>query len=58
MTDNLQNNYMAAPSRTTKQKIGKREYLVTSYFVGQKNIVKVLSDLAERQAYADMFGTD
>ena len=54
----MQDNYMTAPSKTTKHKIGNREYLVTSYFAGSKNISKVLSDLAERQAYADIFGID
>ncbi len=54
----MQDNYMTAPSKTTKYKIGNREYLVTSYFAGSKNISKVLSDLAERQAYADIFGID
>lgn len=54
----MQDNYMTAPSKTTKYKIGNREYLVTSYFAGSKNISKVLSDLAERQAYVDIFGID
>lgn len=42
------------PNRTTVKRIGKREFIVTSYFAGKKNMSKVLADLAERQAYAEM----
>lgn len=55
---NPNQDYKTAPSMTVVKRIGGKEFIVTSYFAGNKDMKKVLTDIAERRAYADTFRFD
>ncbi len=46
----LNEKYKDAPKRTAEYEIDGKKYVVTSHFVGNKNLDKVLYDIAFRRA--------
>lgn len=47
----LDKTYLDSPSRTAKRKIGGKEYLVRSFFTGEKKLDDVITKLAIRRVY-------
>ena len=44
----------SAPTSTSEDEIGGRKYIVTSHYVGKKNVDNVLREIAVKRAYSDM----
>ena len=44
----------SAPTSTSEYEIGGRKYIVTSHYVGRKNVDNVLREIAVKRAYFDM----
>lgn len=44
----------SAPTSTSEYEIGGRKYIVTSHYVGRKNVDNVLREIAVKRAYSDM----
>ena len=46
--------HKGCPEHTNEYEIGGKKYIVHSHFVGQKDIDKVLSDIAVNRALSDV----
>lgn len=46
--------YFFSPSITKKKTIGKKNYLIRSYFTGRKDFQETIKQLAVKQAYDDV----
>ena len=44
----------SAPTSTSEYEIGGRKYIVTSHYVGRKNVDNVLREIAVKRACFDM----
>ncbi len=46
--------YFFSPSITKKRTIGKKTYIIRSYFAGKKDFQETIKQLAVKQAYNDV----
>ena len=46
--------HVAKPTREEKYKIGGKLYLVTSHYIGERDIDDVLLSLAKNKAYSEL----
>jgi hypothetical protein len=53
-TINADKTYLNAPSRTVRRKIGGKEYLVRSFFTGEKKLDEVITKLAIQRVYDEL----
>lgn len=53
-TINIDKTYLNAPSKTERRKIGGKEYLVRSFFTGEKKLEKVIARLAVQRVYDEL----
>lgn len=44
----------SAPTSMREYEIGGKKYTVVSHYVGKKNVVNVLREIAVKRAYSDM----
>lgn len=53
-TINIDKTYLNAPSKTERRKIGGKEYLVRSFFTGEKKLEEVIARLAVQRVYDEL----
>ena len=53
-TINADKTYLNAPSRMARKKIGGKEYLVRSFFTGEKKLDEVITRLAIQRVYDEL----
>ncbi len=51
---NIDKNYLNAPSISMRRKIGGKEYLVRSFFTGEKNLNEIITGLAIQRVYDEL----
>ncbi len=50
----FEEHYSFSPSITKKRTVNGKTYIVKSYFLGGKNFIKTVEDLAVKQAYRNI----